>query len=147
MYEQFSDSARIVMQLAEQEARRLRHEYIGTEDLLLGIVKEESGVAGKILSDLFVDARVIAHEVERILQMGPDPIATEKLTLTPRGKNVILFAMEEARGLHHDYVGTPHLLLGLRREEGGVAAQILVMYGVELETLRQETAKRLVCRE
>jgi len=147
MYEQFSDSARIVMQLAEQEARRLRHEYMGAQHILLGLVKEGKGVACKILADLSVDPQIIARDVERFVQTGRNPITTKRLRLTPRAKHVIVSAMEEARSLQHDYVGTPHLLLGLRREGEGVAAQILMNFGVELETLREETAKRLVTRE
>ena len=93
MYEQFSDPARVVMQLAEQEAQRFSHEYIGTEHILLGLVKEGSGVAANVLRNLNVDARLVAHNVESIIQPGCAPIARKKLPLTPRAKTVILFAM------------------------------------------------------
>ncbi len=141
MYEQFSDPGRIVMQRAEQEARLCKHEYIGTEHILLALVKGESGVATSVLKNLGVDPRRVAQEVEKVIQPGNDPSTSEKLTLTPRAKSAILSAMEESRGLLHDYVGTPHLLLGLRREAEGFAGQVLMNCGVELEALRQETAK------
>ena len=147
MYMQFSDPARMVMQLAEEEARRLRHEYIGTEHLLLGVVKNDSGVARVILLDLGVDPKRIAHEVEEIVYSGPERVVEGELPLTPRAKNVVRFAMEEARSLDHDYVGTPHLLLGLLREFEGVGAQILMNLGVRLEAVREGTVKRLVDRE
>ncbi len=144
MYEQFCEPARSVMQRAEQDARLWKHEYIGTEHILLGLVKEELGVAVHVLKNLDLDPRRLAHEVEIIIQPGDDPVTRETLTLTPRGKIAIGYAMEKASSLHHDYVGTPHLLLGLRREVEGVAAQVLMNCGVELEALRRETAKLLV---
>jgi len=147
MYMEFSDPVRMVMQLAEEEARRLRHEYIGTEHILLGIANNESGVARLILLDWGVDPKRITHEVDKIIQSGRDPVVEEKLTLTPRAKNVVRFAMEEASGLGHEYVGTPHLLLGLLREIEGVGAQILINLGVRLEAVRERTVVRLVDRE
>ena len=132
------------MERAEQQARLWKHEYIGTEHILLGLVKEELGVAAHVLKNLGVEPRRIAHEFEKIIQSGVDPVTRETLTLTPRGKIAVANAMEEARDLHHDYVGTPHLLLGLRRDEQSVASQILMNCDVELEALRQETAKLLV---
>ncbi|HUE17390.1 MAG TPA: Clp protease N-terminal domain-containing protein [Planctomycetaceae bacterium] len=143
MYEQFSDPARIVMRLAEQEARHWKHEYLGPQHILLGLVKQGSGVAANVLKNLDVDARLVAHQVQIIFELGNEPIPSAKLRLTPRAKTAILFAMEEARGLHHEFVGTPHLLLGLRRDEESVAGQILMYFGIGLETLRQETAKLL----
>jgi ATP-dependent Clp protease ATP-binding subunit ClpC len=150
MYMEFSDPVRMVMQLAEEEARRLRHEYVGTEHLLLGVVNNDSGVARVILLDLGVDPKRIAHEVEMFVVSGHDlvPVVPEgKLPLTPRARNVVRFAMEEASSLDHDYVGTPHLLLGLLREVEGVGAQILMNLGIRLEAARERTAKRLVDRE
>ncbi len=147
MYMQFSDPARMAMQLAEGEARRLRHEYVGTEHVLLGVANNESGVARVILLDLGVDQKRIAHAVEKIVQPGHDPVAAEKLTLTTGAKNVVRFAMEEASDLDHKYVGTPHLLLGLLREFEGVGAQILINLGIRLEAVREGTAKRLIDRE
>jgi ATP-dependent Clp protease ATP-binding subunit ClpC len=144
MYARFSEPARIAMQRAEQQARLWKHEYIGTEHILLGLIKEELGVAAHVLKNLDVDPRRLVHEVEKIIQPGDDPITSETLTLTPRAKIAVAYAMEEAGDLHHDYVGTPHLLLGLWRAEEGVASQILMNCDVELEALRQETAKLLV---
>ena len=113
MYERFTDRARKVMQLANQEAQRFNHEYIGTEHVLLGLVKEGSGVAANVLKNLDVDLRKIRLEVEKIVQAGPDMVTMGKLPQTPRAKKVIEYAMEEARNLNHNYVGTEHLLLGL----------------------------------
>jgi len=134
MYMKFSDPARMVMQAAESEARRLRHEYVGTEHLLLGVANNESGVARVILLDLGVDPKRIADEAEKILQSGHGLVPEGKLPLTPRARNVVRFAMEEASGLDHKHVGTPHLLLGLLREVEGVGAQILMNLGVRGKT-------------
>src|SRR5258708_5840180 len=117
MYERFTDRARKVMQLANQEAQRFNHEYIGTEHILLGLVKEGSGVAANVLKNLDVDLRKIRLEVEKIVQSGPDMVTMGKLPQTPRAKKVIEYSMEEARNLNHNYVGTEHILLGLLREE------------------------------
>ncbi|MDC0308318.1 MAG: ATP-dependent Clp protease ATP-binding subunit [Planctomycetaceae bacterium] len=138
MYERFTDRARKVMQLANQEAQRFNHEYIGTEHILLGLVKEGSGVAANVLKNLEVDLRKIRLEVERIVQSGPDMVTMGKLPQTPRAKKVIEYAMEEARNLNHNYVGTEHLLLGLLREQEGVAAQVLMNLGLKLEDVRDE---------
>ena len=138
MYERFTDRARKVMQLANQEAQRFNHEYIGTEHILLGLVKEGSGVAANVLKNLEVDLRKIRLEVEKIVQSGPDMVTMGKLPQTPRAKKVIEYAMEEARNLNHNYVGTEHLLLGLLREQEGVAAQVLMNLGLKLEDVRDE---------
>ena len=105
MYERFTDRARKVMQLANQEAQRFNHEYIGTEHILLGLVKEGSGVAANVLKNLDVDLRKIRIEVEKIVQTGPDMVTMGKLPQTPRAKKVIEYAMDEARNLNHNYVG------------------------------------------
>ena len=138
MYERFTDRARKVMQLANQEAQRFNHEYIGTEHILLGLVKEGSGVAANVLKNLEVDLRKIRLEVEKIVQSGPDMVTMGKLPQTPRAKKVVEYAMEEARNLNHNYVGTEHLLLGLIREQEGVAAQVLMNLGLKLEDVREE---------
>ncbi len=143
MYERFTDRARKVMQLANQEAQRFNHEYIGTEHILLGLVKEGSGVAANVLKNLDVDLRKIRHEVENIVQSGPDMVTMGKLPQTPRAKKVIEYAMEEARNLNHNYVGTEHLLLGLLREQEGVAAQVLMNLGMKLEDVREEVLNLL----
>src|SRR5881396_375433 len=113
MYERFTDRARKVMQLANQEAQRFNHEYIGTEHILLGLVKEGSGVAANVLKNLDVDLRKIRLEVEKIVQTGPDMVTIPNPPQTPRAKRVVEFAIDEACSLDHNYVGTEHLLLGI----------------------------------
>jgi ATP-dependent Clp protease ATP-binding subunit ClpC len=143
MYERFTDRARKVMQLANQEAQRFNHEYIGTEHILLGLVKEGSGVAANVLKNLDIDLRRIRLEVEKIVQAGPDMVTMGKLPQTPRAKKVIEYSIEEARNLNHNYVGTEHLLLGLLREQEGVAAQVLINLGLKLEDVREEVLNLL----
>src|SRR6266705_2806630 len=143
MYERFTDRARKVMQLANQEAQRFNHEYIGTEHVLLGLVKEGSGVAANVLKNLDIDLRKIRLEIEKIVQSGPDMVTMGKLPQTPRAKKVIEYSIEEARNLNHNYVGTEHLLLGLLREQEGVAAQVLMNLGLKLEDVREEVLNLL----
>jgi len=143
MYERFTDRARKVMQLANQEAQRFNHEYIGTEHVLLGLVKEGSGVAANVLKNLDVDLRKIRLEVEKLVQSGPEMVTMGKLPQTPRAKKVIEYSMEEARNLNHNYVGTEHILLGLLREQEGVAAQVLMNLGLKLEEVREEVLNLL----
>jgi ATP-dependent Clp protease ATP-binding subunit ClpC len=138
MYERFSDRARKVMQLANQEAQRLNHEYIGTEHLLLGLVKEGSGSAAIILKNLDIDLRKIRMEIEKIVVCGPDTVTLGKLPQTPRAKKVIEYAIEEARNFNHNAVGTEHVLLGLLREQEGVAGQVLRNLGIKLEDACEE---------
>ncbi|MDR0869316.1 MAG: ATP-dependent Clp protease ATP-binding subunit [Planctomycetaceae bacterium] len=142
-YERMTDRARKVIQLSNQEAQRFNHEYIGTEHLLLGLVKEGSGVAANVLKNLDVDLRKIRHEVEKLVRSGPDLVTMGKLPQTPRAKKVIEYAMEEARNLGHNYVGTEHLLLGLLKEDEGVAAQVLQNLGLKLDNVRQEVLNLL----
>src|SRR3979409_44664 len=143
MYERFTDRARKVMQMANQEAQRFNHEYIGTEHILLGLVKEGSGVAANVLKNLDIDLRKIRLEVEKIVQAGPDMVTMGKLPQTPRAKKVLEYSIEEARQLNHNYVGTEHLLLGLLREQEGVAAQVLMNLGLKLEDVREEVLNLL----
>ena len=138
MYERFTDRARKVMQLANQEAQRFNHEYVGTEHVLLGLIKEGSGVAATVLRNMDVDLRKIRNEIEKIVQAGPEMVTMGKLPQTPRAKKVIEYAIEEARNLNHNYVGTEHLLLGLLREQEGVAAQVLMNLNFKLEEVREE---------
>ena len=138
MFERFTDRARKVMALANQEAQRFNHEYVGTEHVLLGLVKEGQGVAANVLSNLSVDLKKIRLEVEKIVKSGPAMVTMGKLPQTPRAKKVIEFAIEEARNLGHNYVGTEHLLLGLLREHDGVAAQVLMNLGLKLDEVRAE---------
>ena len=143
MFERFTDRARKVMALANQEAQRFNHEYIGTEHILLGLVKEGSGVGANVLKNLDVDLRKVRLEVEKLVKSGPDMVTMGKLPQTPRAKKVIEYAIEEARSLNHNYVGTEHLLLGLLREHDGVAAQVLMNLGLKLEEVREEVLNLL----
>ncbi len=143
MFERLTDRARKVMALANQEAQRFNHEYIGTEHILLGLVKEGSGVGANVLKNLDIDLRKVRLEVEKLVKSGPDMVTMGKLPQTPRAKKVIEYAIEEARSLNHNYVGTEHLLLGLLREQDGVAAQVLMNLGLKLEEVREEVLNLL----
>ena len=143
MFERFTDRARKVMALANQEAQRFNHEYIGTEHVLLGLVKEGSGVGANVLKNLDVDLRRVRLEVEKLVKSGPDMVTMGKLPQTPRAKKVIEYSIEEARNLNHNYVGTEHLLLGLLREHEGVAAQVLMNLGLKLDEVREEVLNLL----
>jgi ATP-dependent Clp protease ATP-binding subunit ClpC len=131
------------MALANQEAQRFNHEYIGTEHILLGLVKEGSGVGANVLKNLNVDLHKVRTEVEKLVKAGPDMVTMGKLPQTPRAKKVIEYAIEEARNLNHNYVGTEHLLLGLLREHDGVAAQVLMNLGLKLDEVREEVLNLL----
>ena len=138
MYERFTDRTRKSLQLANSEAQRFNHEYVGTEHLLMGLVKEGGGVAAAVLVNGFgVDLLKIRLEVEKLVQSGPEIITIGKLPHTPRAKNAIEYAMDESRNLGHNYVGTEHLLLGLLREKEGVAGQVLTNLGVTIEETRE----------
>jgi|TARA_B100001059_G_C17825609_1_gene581175 ATP-dependent Clp protease ATP-binding subunit ClpC len=143
MFERLTDRARKVMALANQEAQRFNHEYIGTEHILLGLVKEGSGVGANVLKNLDIDLRKVRLEVEKLVKSGPEMVTMGKLPQTPRAKKVLEYAIEEARNLNHNYVGTEHLLLGLLREQDGVAAQVLMNLGVKLEEVREEVLNLL----
>ncbi|HJO15776.1 MAG TPA: Clp protease N-terminal domain-containing protein, partial [Phycisphaerales bacterium] len=143
MFERLTDRARKVMALANQEAQRFNHEYIGTEHILLGLVKEGSGVGANVLKALDIDLRKVRLEVEKLVKSGPEMVTMGKLPQTPRAKKVLEYAIEEARNLNHNYVGTEHLLLGLLREQDGVAAQVLMNLGVKLEEGREEVLNLL----
>ena len=125
MFERLTDRARKVMALANQEAQRFNHEYIGTEHILLGLVKEGSGVGANVLKNLDIDLRKVRLEVEKLVKSGPDMVTMGKLPQTPRAKKVIEYAIEDARNLNHNHVGTAHLLLALYLEPAGVAADAL----------------------
>ena len=143
MFERFTDRARKVMALANQEAQRFSHEYIGTEHVLLGLVKEGTGVGANVLKNIGVDLHKVRMEVERLVKSGPELVTMGKLPQTPRAKKVIEYAIEEARSLNHNYVGTEHILLGLLREHEGVAAQVLMNMGLKLEEVRDEVLNLL----
>ncbi len=141
MYERFTDQARKVMALANHEAQRFNHEYLGTEHILLGLVKEGFGVGANILKNLHVDLSKVRLEVEKFVKSGPETVTMGKLSQTPRAKKVIEYAIEEARNLNHNYVGTEHLLLGLLREKSGVAVKVLMNLGLSLNQVREEVLK------
>jgi ATP-dependent Clp protease ATP-binding subunit ClpC len=141
-YGRFTERTRKVLSLAQEEAQRLNHNYIGTEHLLLGLVREGEGVAAKVLSNLGVELNKVRSAVETIIGRG-DHIVLGEIGLTPRSKKVIELAIDEARRLNHHYVGTEHLLLGLVREGEGIAAGVLDSLGVNLEKVRTQTIQVL----
>jgi ATP-dependent Clp protease ATP-binding subunit ClpA len=128
-----------MMALANQEALHRCHEYVGTEHILLGLVIEGAGVGANVLKNLGVDLGKVRREVDSLLRSGPEMAIAGKLPLTPRARKVIEFAIEEARGLGHTYVGTEHLLLGLLRQMDGVAAQFLAGFALTVEKAREQT--------
>ncbi len=137
-FEKFSERARRVLSLAQEEAQRFNHNYIGTEHILLGLVRETEGVAARVLSNLSVELVKVRSAVEFIIGRGERP-TTNEIGLTPRAKKVIELAVDEARRLNHHYIGTEHLLIGLMREGEGVAAGVLESLGVSLDKVRDET--------
>jgi ATP-dependent Clp protease ATP-binding subunit ClpC len=162
MYERFTDRARKVMQLANQEAKRFNHEYVSTEHILLGLVQEGSGVAANVLKNLSIDLSKIRLEVEKVVGPGGEQIDRGEISAapngiiqklcgwvgaqvntgrplhTPRVKKVINYAVEESRKLNHNYVGSEHLLLGLLREQEGIAAHVLMNLGINIDGVREE---------
>ena len=141
-YEKFSERARRVLSLAQEEAQRFNHNYIGTEHILLGLVRETEGVAARVLSSLTVDLSKVRSAVEFIIGRGEKPPQGE-IGLTPRAKKVVELAVDEARRMNHTYIGTEHLLIGLLREGEGVAAGVLESLGVSLDKVRTETHRIL----
>jgi len=139
----FTDRVRKVLAMAREEAIRLQHDYVGTEHILLGLIREGEGVAAAVLQNLSVDLDQIHERVEESVRKGKATIALGELPYTSRAKKVLEFAMAEARDFNHSYVGTEHLLLGLLREEKGIAAQVLNSLGVSLDDARGETLKVL----
>ena len=141
-FEKFSERARRVLTLAQEEAQHLNHNYIGTEHILLGLVREEDGIAAKVLANLGVGLNKVRASVEFIIGRGEKTSAGET-GLTPRARRVIELAIDEARYLGHNYIGTEHLLLGLLREGEGIAAGVLDSFGITLEKAREETNRVL----
>ncbi len=138
----FTKRARHVLTLAQEEAQRFQHNYIGTEHLLLGLVREEEGIAAQVLSNLGIEVDQVRHAVEAIIGRG-ERLVLGELGLTPRAKKVMELAMDEARRLNHRFIGTEHLLLGLIREGEGIAAGVLENLGLQLEQVRTETVRVL----
>ncbi|MEK7744133.1 MAG: ATP-dependent Clp protease ATP-binding subunit, partial [Elusimicrobiota bacterium] len=143
MYEKFTDRARKVLSLAREEAKRFNHQHIGTEHILLGLVQEGSGVAAMVIENMDVDLKKLRLEIEKLVQTGSDTVTIGSPPFTPRTKKVLDYAWEEARSLGHNYVGTEHLLLGLLRENEGVAAQVLLNLGLKLEDVRERVLEML----
>ncbi len=143
MFDRFTDRARKVMALARKEAQRFNHDFIGTEHILLGLIQEGSGVAANVLKNLGVEINRIRSEIEKNVQSGPSMVTMGQLPFTPRAKKVLELSMEEANELGHNYIGTEHLLLGLIRENDGVAAQVLLDLNLKLEDVRGEVLELL----
>ncbi len=137
MFERFTERARQVVVLAADEARALKHNYIGTEHILLGLLREEEGLAARVLGLLDITVEEVCAQVARIVGSG-DEVTTGQIPFTPRAKKVLELALKEAQALGHDYIGTEHILLGLVRENEGVAARILLDFGADAERIRNE---------
>jgi len=135
MFERFTERARQVVVLAQDEARVLRHNYIGTEHLLLGLLREEEGIAARVLESLGVTIEEVRAQVARIVGHG-DEAATGQIPFTPRAKKVLELSLREAQSTGHNYIGTEHVLLGLVRENSGVAARILLDFDADADTIR-----------
>jgi ATP-dependent Clp protease ATP-binding subunit ClpC len=142
MFERFTDRARRVVVLAQEEARRLNHNYIGTEHLLLGMIREGEGVAARALSSMGISLDHARREVESVIGRGDHPQAGH-IPFTPRSKKVLELSLRESQQLGHHYIGTEHLLLGMVREGEGVAAQVLVKLGAELDRVREQVIESL----
>ena len=142
MFERFTERARQVLVLALDEARALKHNYIGTEHLLLGLLREEEGLAAKALESLDITVEDVRAQVARIVGQG-DEITTGQIPYTPRAKKVLELSLSESKSLGHNYIGTEHLLLGLVRENDGIAARILLEFGADAETIRTEVIRLL----
>ncbi|HEY7920521.1 MAG TPA: Clp protease N-terminal domain-containing protein, partial [Streptosporangiaceae bacterium] len=136
MFEKFTDRARRVVVLAQEEARLLNHDYIGTEHLLLGLIHEGEGVAARALESLGISLEDVRRNVEELVPRGQHELSGH-IPFTPRAKKVLELSLRESQQLGHDYIGTEHILLGLIREGEGVAAQVLVNLGADLNRVRQ----------
>jgi ATP-dependent Clp protease ATP-binding subunit ClpC len=141
-FDKFTDRARKVLTYAQDESQRFNHNYIGTEHLLLGLIREGDGVAALALGNMGVDLSKVRTAVEFIIGRGDRPVSGE-IGLTPRGKRVIELAIDESRRLDHDYIGTEHLLLGLVRVGDGIAAGVLESLGVSLDRTRAEVIRAI----
>jgi ATP-dependent Clp protease ATP-binding subunit ClpA len=143
MFERFTDRARRVVVLAQEESRLLNHNYIGTEHVLLGLIHEGEGTAAKALEELGISLEAVRREVEDIIGQGASAPIEGHIPFTPRAKKVLEMSLREALQLGHNYIGTEHILLGLIREGQGVAAQVLVKLGADLGRVRHEVIQLL----
>jgi ATP-dependent Clp protease ATP-binding subunit ClpA len=142
MFERFTERARQVVVMAQDEARALNHNYIGTEHLLLGLLREQEGIAARVLESLHVTIEEVRAQVARIVGPGEE-VTTGQIPFTPRAKRVLELGLREALSLGHNYIGTEHLLLGIARENDGVAARILLDLGIDSEAIRNEVVRVL----
>jgi ATP-dependent Clp protease ATP-binding subunit ClpC len=143
VFERFTERAREVVVLAQDEARALRHNYIGTEHILLGLLREEEGLAARVLESLDITVEEVQAQVARIIGPGDEPIVSGQIPFTPRAKKVLELSLREALSLKHNYIGTEHILLGLVRENEGVAARILLDFDADAEKIRNEIMRVL----
>ena len=143
MFERFTDRARRVVVLAQDEARGLNHNWIGTEHLLLAVIREGHGVGAKALESMQISLDAARQQVESLIGRGQNPVGDGHIPFTPRAKKVLELSLREALQLGHDYIGTEHILLGLIREGDGVAAQVLVSLGCDLNRARQQVIQLL----
>ena len=143
MFERFTDRARRVVVFAQEEARGLNHNWIGTEHLLLAVIREGHGVGAKALESMQISLDAARQQVESIIGRGQNPVGDVPIPFTPRAKKVLELSLREALQLGHDYIGTEHILLGLIREGDGVAAQVLVKMGADLNRVRQQVIQVL----
>ena len=142
MFERFTERARQVVVLAQDEACALRHHYIGTEHLLVGLLREDEGLAARVLKSFGVTVDGVRAEVDRVVGRGDEPVI-DRIPFTPRMEDILELSLREALALGHDYIGTEHLLLGLARENYGVATRILDNFGADAEKIRNETTRML----
>src|SRR5213083_2529110 len=142
MFERFTERARQVVVLAQEEARTLKHNYIGTEHILLGLLREEEGLAARVLESLDITVERVRAQVVRIVGSGEE-VTSGQIPFTPRAKKVLELALREALSLGHNYIGTEHILLGLVRENEGVAARILLDFDADSEKIRNEVIRML----
>ena len=143
MFERFTDRARRVVVLAQEEARQLDHNYIGTEHILLGMIREGEGVAAQALAAMDISRDAVRQQVEEMIGRGKQGQTSGHIPFTPRAKKVLELSLRESLQLGHDYIGTEHILLGLVREGEGVAAQVLISLGAELDRVRQQVIQLL----
>ncbi len=143
MFERFTERARQVVVLAQDEARALGHQYIGTEHLLLGLLREEEGLAARALASLNVTIEEVRAKVERIVGRGEGNAETGQIPFTPRAKKTLELALRESQALGHNYIGTEHILLGLSLQDDGVAGQILLALGADVDTTRRHVIRLL----
>ena len=143
MFERFTDRARRVVVFAQDEARGLNHNWIGTEHLLLAVIREGHGVGAKALESMQISLDAARQQVESIIGRGQNPVGDGHIPFTPRAKKVLELSLREALQLGHNYIGTEHILLGMIREGDGVAAQVLVSLGCDLNRARQQVIQLL----